>query len=52
LQGLDVYSEEYGICGKIDIFDKKTGELIERKSLIKRENDKEKIYLGYKLQLW
>jgi CRISPR-associated protein Cas4 len=52
LQWLDVYSEEYWICGKIDIFNKKTGELVERKNFIQRENNKEKIYLWYKYQLW
>lgn len=52
LQWLDVYSEEYWICGKIDIFNTKSWELVERKNLIKREDDKGKIYLGYKLQLW
>jgi CRISPR-associated protein Cas4 len=47
-----VYSETYWICWKIDIFNTKTWELTERKNLVKRENDKEKIYLWYKLQLW
>lgn len=46
LQGLEVYSEEYWIAGKIDIFHIKEGRLIERKNKI------EKIYLWYKYQLW
>lgn len=46
LQGLSVYSEKYGLCGKIDIFDVKKGYLRERKYKIK------KIYDGYKFQLY
>lgn len=46
LQGLPVYSYEYGLMGKIDIFNYKTGELVERKYQIK------KIYDGYRLQLY
>ena len=46
LQGMDVYSEKYGLCGKIDIFDIKKGFLIERKYKIK------KIYDGYRYQLY
>ena len=34
LQGIDVYCEEYGITGKIDIFDVDTGILTERKKKI------------------
>ena len=45
LQGMPVYSEEYNIVGKIDIFDTKTNSLIERKRTVKR------IYNGYILQL-
>ena len=52
LQGLEVYSENYKICGQIDIFNVKTWELTERKNIVHRENDKEKIYLWYKYQLW
>ena len=32
--GMDVYSEEYGLLGKIEIFDNVTGELTERKKMI------------------
>lgn len=46
LQGTEVFSEKYGLCGKIDIFDLKTGFLIERKYKIK------KIYDGYRYQLY
>jgi CRISPR-associated exonuclease Cas4 len=46
LQGTTVYCEEYGIVGKIDIFDTKKHHLIERKTLVKT------IYPGYKYQLW
>lgn len=52
LQWLDVYSENFKICWKIDIFNIKTWELIERKNMIHREDNKEKIYLWYKYQLW
>jgi CRISPR-associated protein Cas4 len=34
LQGISVYSEEYGIIGKIDVFDIETGILTERKKKI------------------
>lgn len=46
LQGTPVFSEQYGIAGKIDIFDKTKGELIERKNKIK------KIYDGYRYQVY
>ena len=46
LQGISVYSEKYRLCGKIDIFDKKEGVLIERKKLIKT------IYDGYIFQIY
>ena len=46
LQGIDVYSDEYKLCGKIDIFDSDKGLLTERKNLIK------KIYDGYIFQLY
>ncbi len=45
LIGANVYSQKYRICGKIDIYDKETQTLIERKTKIK------KIYEGYKYQL-
>ena len=46
LQGLAVYSEKYGLVGKIDIYDSEERVLIERKYKIK------KIYDGQKYQLW
>ena len=46
LQGLGVFSEKYGLVGKIDIFDIKKGWLIERKYKVK------KIFDGYKFQLY
>lgn len=46
LQGIFVYSEKYGIYGKIDIFDTEKGILTERKRKIS------KIYDGYIYQLY
>jgi CRISPR-associated exonuclease Cas4 len=46
LQNTMFFSQKYGLCGKIDIYNTKTGELIERKSKIKT------IYPGYKYQLY
>ncbi|PIP17917.1 MAG: endonuclease [Parcubacteria group bacterium CG23_combo_of_CG06-09_8_20_14_all_35_9] len=46
LQGMEVFSEKYGLIGKIDIFDTKSGDLIERKYKVK------KIFDGYKYQLY
>lgn len=46
LQGIPVYSEQYGIAGKIDIYDAQTNALIERKARVKT------IYDGYKYQLY
>ena len=46
LQGLDVYSDEYNLCGKIDTFDVDKGLLTERKKHI------ETIYDGYVFQLY
>lgn len=46
LCGADVFCEEYGLIGKIDIFNKKTGELAERKKKIKT------VYDGYVFQLY
>lgn len=46
LQGIDVYSDEYKLCGKIDIFDKEKGLLTERKKHI------ETIFDGYLFQLY
>lgn len=46
LLGISVYSEQYGVYGKIDILDLKKEELIERKRKIKT------IYDGYVFQLY
>lgn len=46
LRGMEIFSEQYGIVGKIDLFDTKTGELIERKRTVK------KVHEGYRFQLW
>lgn len=46
LQGIDVYSEELGVIGKIDIFDRGKGILIERKNKITT------LYEGYLLQVY
>ena len=46
LQGMDVYCQQYGICGKIDIFDIDKALLTERKKHIAR------IYDGYVFQLY
>lgn len=46
LQSIDVYSEELGVIGKIDLYDKDKKQLIERKKKIKT------IYEGYYLQLY
>ena len=46
LQSLPVYSEKYGIAGKIDIYDSEKKHLIERKTKIK------KIWQGYIYQLY
>ena len=46
LQGIDVYCDEYKLCGKIDIFDTDKGILTERKKHI------ETIYDGYVFQLY
>jgi len=46
LQGLEVASEEYGLLGKIDIYDKESKTLIERKNKVKD------IYEGYLMQVW
>lgn len=46
LQGIDVYSDKYKLCGKIDIFDNEKGLLTERKKHI------ETIYDGYVFQLY
>ena len=46
LQSTSIYSNKYKLAGKIDIFDQKTGELIERKNKIT------KLYDGYFLQIY
>ncbi|MBD3231919.1 type V CRISPR-associated protein Cas4 [Candidatus Dependentiae bacterium] len=46
LQGLPIYSEKFKLAGKLDIFDKKKGSLIERKTKVK------KVFTGYKYQLY
>lgn len=46
LQGIPIISHEFGIQGKIDIYNTKTGILTERKRHIK------KIYRGYEWQLY
>lgn len=46
LTDFPVYSEKLGLIGKVDIFDVKKGELVERKYKIS------KIYLGQKYQLY
>lgn len=46
LSGIDVFSEKYGLIGKIDIYDEQKRCLIERKKNIKQ------IYDGYIFQLY
>lgn len=46
LTSLDVYSEKYGLTGRVDIYDQKEGTLIERKRKIKT------IYDGYVFQVY
>lgn len=46
ISGIGVYSEKYGIVGKIDIYDGEKKQLIERKRTIR------KIYDGYIFQLY
>lgn len=46
LQGLSVASTEYGILGKIDLYDTKKRVLTERKTQVKR------IFDGYRMQLY
>ena len=53
LQGMSVYGEYYKIAGKIDLFNTRTEELIERKTQIFLDKEwKPKIYLWQKYQLW
>ncbi len=46
LQGIEIYSERYNLCGKIDLFDTVKGTLTERKRSITT------IYDGYVFQLY
>lgn len=46
LQGLEIVSLEWGLIGKLDIFEIEKGELIERKTKIKS------IYDGYRYQMY
>lgn len=46
LQSIDIYSDEYKLCGKIDTFDTDTGILTERKKHI------DTLYDGYIFQLY
>lgn len=46
LQGIEIYSERYNLCGKIDTFDTLKGALVERKRSIIT------IYDGYVFQLY
>ena len=46
LQGIDVYSTQYNIQGKIDVFEIETGKLIERKNIVNQ------LYDGFIFQLY
>ena len=46
LQGMEIYSEKYNLCGKIDVFDTETSILTERKKQIKT------IFDGYVFQVY
>lgn len=46
LQGIDVYSDEFNLCGRIDLFDISKGLLTERKKHVVR------IYDGYVYQVY
>lgn len=46
LQGIDIYCDQFNLCGKIDLFDVEKKILIERKKMIKT------IYDGYIFQLY
>ena len=46
LQGVEIFCEQYGLCGKIDLFDIESGKLSERKREIKT------IYDGYVFQVY
>ena len=46
MMSLDVYSEKYGLCGKIDLYESDKKRLIERKKHVRQ------IYDGYIFQLY
>jgi len=46
LQGIDIYCDEFNLCGKIDLFD------IDKKLLIERKKNIKTIYDGYIFQLY
>lgn len=46
LSGLELYSEKYGIAGKLDVYDQKDKAIIERKTRIKT------IHEGYRFQIY
>ena len=46
LQGIEVFSEKYNLCGKIDIYNQKSKQLIERKKKISR------LYDGFIFQMY
>lgn len=46
LQSLEVWSEHYGLAGKIDVYD------VQEKMLIERKNKVKVIYDGYRYQLY
>lgn len=46
LQGLEVFSQKYNLCGKIDLFD------IDKKRLSERKRSIQKIYDGYIFQIY
>ena len=46
MMATEVYSEAYELCGKIDVYDRQTHTLIERKRTVKQ------VYDGYRYQLY
>ena len=46
LLGMAIYSDELGLCGKIDVYDRETRALVERKRHVKN------VYDGYRYQLY
>ncbi|MCY4577376.1 MAG: type V CRISPR-associated protein Cas4 [Candidatus Kaiserbacteria bacterium] len=49
LTGVSVYSDQYSIMGKIDVYDRAKGYLIERKTKVRKEVS---IFDGYVVQLY